>query len=144
MTVPSDRQVVPYVKPSRRPGSGGARIGAGAPWKVPRDELVALLWDYVEQSAYPSIAGFAYSVGYHRGAVYEIPELAEGLRMLITKKEMILEFGLVTGTIKAAAAILALKQIGWRDRPKDDEPERESGALVVSISGGLPAEPDKK
>ena len=45
----------------------------------------------------------------------EDEELSQAIKTLISWKEVLLEQGMLYGTIKHGAAIFSLKQLGWRD-----------------------------
>ena len=57
--------------------------------------------------------------GWNWKYTYEIaeksPELQDAINELISWKEILLEQGMLYGTIKHSAAIFSLKQLGWRD-----------------------------
>lgn len=44
------------------------------------------------------------------------PDLSQSIKRLLMKKEVVLELGMLSGKLPAAAAIFSLKQMGWSDR----------------------------
>lgn len=127
MTHHKDQLPVPYVTRAKR----------GRPYTYDRAELVDMLNAYIEQTTIPIVAEFAYFAGMHRQGVYAMPELADGLKRLITKKEAMLERMAMTGQIDKTMAIFSLKQIGWSDQPKLANGEDETSRTIV-VRGGLP------
>lgn len=57
--------------------------------------------------------------GWSYDYIYELsrdnPELREAVKELTGWKEVVLEQGMLYGTIKPGAAIFSLKQLGWKD-----------------------------
>ena len=70
---------------------------------------------YIETTDVPIVSEFAYKNGLNRTSVYDIPELADALKLCIAKKEAALEAGALRGQLNCSMAIFSLKQIGWKD-----------------------------
>jgi hypothetical protein len=87
----------------------------GAPRKHDRVQLLENFLKYIAESTVPIVSKFAYQNGLNRTSVYEIPELADAIKLCIAKKEAALEEGALTGTLNCSMAIFSLKQIGWKD-----------------------------
>ena len=104
----------------------------GAPRKHDRDELLALLENYIEKTQIPILSEFAWKHGLHRQKLYEMPELSDAIKRCITKKEAALEAGALRGDINPTMAIFSLKQIGWNDGAKNVTQHE------IKITGGLP------
>lgn len=83
---------------------------------------------YTAETEIPILAEFAVSIKVHRQALYEHPELTDGIKRLITKKEAQLETLALYGGVNSTMAIFSLKQIGWTDRK---EVEHSGGIKFV-------------
>lgn len=70
-------------------------------------------------------------------------ELSQAIKGLLTWKEIVLEQGMLYGTIKPGAAIFSLKQLGWKDNQEiilgrnekieDDELTKSLEAVAAQI-----------
>ena len=79
-------------------------------------ELVQKFEKYIDETAIPIIAEFAYMNNVERTYLYERPEFMTLLKKCIAKKEAQLEIGSLRGTLNSTQAIFSLKQLGWRDK----------------------------
>lgn len=110
---------------------------AGRPPKIPPEELAQKLDEYMESTDVPIVAEFAYLMGYNRTSIYEIPEISDGLRALVTKKEFALErLGLSTNsTAQQRMAEMSLKQIGWSEK---QDVNLTGGVVLTKIEDDIP------
>lgn len=97
-----------------------------------RAELLEQLLQYIETTDIPKVAEFAYTHGLHRQLVYEMPELADALKVLISKKEAALESKALAGDVNCSMAIFSLKQIGWKDTHENTIQGKGGGPIVIS------------
>ena len=70
---------------------------------------------YINETDIPIVSEFAYMNDISRQYLYELPELSDTIKKLITKKEAQLEKLALTGKINHGMAIFSLKQLGWKD-----------------------------
>lgn len=70
---------------------------------------------YIKETDIPIVSEFAYLNNCARQYLYELPELTDTIKELITKKEAQLEKLALTGKINHTMAIFSLKQLGWKD-----------------------------
>lgn len=89
------------------------------------DEKLAELSDkiraYTDNEEIPTIAGFCYKHDVRKQLLYEHEPLLDSIKRMMEKKEHVLEVGGLTGEYDKTMVIFSLKQMGWRDKPKDDE-----------------------
>ncbi len=118
--------------------------------KKPRkynDEQVAefkeKLAAYIDETEVPIVSEFAYQAGILREQLYQYPEFHELVRRLIDKKEAQLERLALDRKINTAMAIFSLKQMGWREKPKDEDDNGALDRLVEAIDRRLEQETDK-
>lgn len=83
-------------------------------------EIKADLEKYIDDTAVPIIAEFAYTRDIRRATLYEIPELSYSIKKLIEKKETQLEKLALSNKINTTFAIFSLKQMGWSDKQEVD------------------------
>ena len=76
---------------------------------------------YINETDIPIIAEFAYLNDIPRTTFYDYEEFSTLSKKLIDKKEAQLERKGLYGEVEKSMAIFSLKQLGWRDKPKDDE-----------------------
>ena len=76
---------------------------------------------YINETDIPIIAEFAYLNDIPRTTFYDYDEFSTLIKKLIDKKESQLEKMGLYGEVEKTMAIFSLKQLGWRDKPKDDE-----------------------
>ena len=109
----------------------------GRPRNYTNDEikdLIDRLEKYINENDIPIIAEFAYLNNIPRTTVYDYPEFSTLIKKLIDKKEAQLEKMGLYGEVEKTMAIFSLKQLGWRDRPKDEEDADDLSALYKSIA----------
>ena len=80
-----------------------------------KDDLLARLEKYVEETDIPIVAEFAYQNRVRRQYLYENPLFQDSIKRLIDKKEAQLERGGLDKSIDKTMAIFSLKQLGWKD-----------------------------
>lgn len=83
-------------------------------------EIIEYMEKYIEDSAIPSIAKFAYISNMSRQALYEHSEFSDMLKRLKDKREAALEEKLFSDPRFATGTIFALKQMGWSDKQEID------------------------
>ena len=94
-------QIEKYLKDCNVDGKQYTKTGQRKPLRIPilKECCLKNNWDYKY--------------------IYELskdnPELLDAINELIGWKEVLLEQGMLYGTIKHGAAIFSLKQLGWRD-----------------------------
>lgn len=79
-------------------------------------ELVQKFEKYIDETAIPVIAEFAYTNNIERTYLYDRAEFSTLIKKCIDKKEYVLEVGGLTGRLNPTMAIFGLKQLGWRDK----------------------------
>ena len=84
-------------------------------------EIAKQIEAYTERTAVPILAECAYELRISRQKLYEFPELNDAIKNLIAKKEYQLEKGALLGKLTTSMAIFSLKQLGWRDKPKEED-----------------------
>lgn len=88
-------------------------------------ETVKLLNAYIDTATIPIISEFAYINKIRRQSLYENAKkykpLDDALDFLRLKKESQLEKGALSGDLNSTMAIFSLKQLGWRDKPIEEE-----------------------
>lgn len=104
--------------------------------KEVKKEIEQKLMKYIENTAIPSVAEFAWTVRIAKQRLYEWPELEDGLALLITKKEAMLEKLGLAGEIDKTMAIFSLKQLGWKDKVEHEQ----SGEITHKHIVDLPKE----
>ena len=91
-----------------------------------RGKLLSALKIYIQKTRIPILAEFAYQNRMPRQCLYEFPELADAIKVCITKKEGALERLMLSGKRGVAVGcIFSLKQLGW----KDTQTIEHSGAI---------------
>jgi len=100
----------------------GAPITVWTPERI--DEVIRLMDDYTENTAVPILAEVAYQNHFSKPTLYDIPELSDPIKRLLTKKESQLEKGALAGQVNATMAIFSLKQMGWRDKQEVEMSEK--------------------
>ncbi len=96
-------------------------------------ELVQKVRDYTDTEEIPTIAGFCYFNDSRKQVLYEHAPLLDSIKRMMEKKEHILEVGGLTGRYDKTMVIISLKQMGWRDKPKEQEQdEQQHTAAVIS------------
>ena len=83
-------------------------------------EIEQEIIDYTEKTTIPILSECAYNLGMYREELYKHEELSSAIKKLITKKESVLEKGALLGKLNPSMAIFSLKQLGWRDKPKEE------------------------
>lgn len=107
-------------------------MALGRPIEYDREKLLADLEKYVNETEIPIAAEFAYLNGMSRSYLYEIPEISDAIKWLITKKEAQLERKGMNNEINTAMAIMGLKQLGWKDKPDSDGASESRLNIVIS------------
>lgn len=103
-----------------------------------RAELLDELLQYIENTAIPIVAEFAYTRGVRRDYLYDMPELTNALKACIEKKESALERKALAGDVNVTMAIFSLKQLGWSDRQDiTHKGDKELPVYISSTDGGL-------
>jgi hypothetical protein len=93
----------------------GPKRPVGHPFVHDRKALLVKLEQYIEETEVPIVAEFAYKNGLHRQQLYDMAELSDAIKRLVTKKEAALDRKAQMGEMPMAFAIFSLKQLGWRD-----------------------------
>ena len=83
--------------------------------------IIEAMEEYIDKTDIPIVAEFAYKNNIRRQTLYEIDGFSDTLKKLTEKKEAQLEKMGLYGEVEKTMAIFSLKQLGWRDKPKDDE-----------------------
>lgn len=107
--------------------SAGRPVSVYTPERL--KEIEDAMNDYTEKTAIPILAEFAFEFGILREEIYKHPELNYARKMMLTKKEVQLEKGSLTGKLDRTVAIFSLKQLGWSDKH-----EHQLSGSVTSIS----------
>lgn len=103
-------------------------VGHPVDWTDARiQETKEKLLQYIEDTEVPIAAEFAWKNKIWRQRLYDIPELADALLILATKKEAQIEKGALSGVIPPSMASLSLKQLGW----KDTQDVNHSGSVTI-------------
>lgn len=110
----------------------------GRPRTFNRDDLRARMEEYTASHDIPILAEFAAENGFYRQQLYEIPEISDAIKRLITKKEANLEKKGLENSVNTTMAIFSLKQLGWTDKT---EVEHSGSLNVVQLT---PAERDAR
>ena len=98
-------------------------------------EICQRLEEYIANESVPIVAEFAYKNDIPRNALYDYPEFSTLIKKLIDKKESRLERLALNGKVNSTMAIFSLKQIGWRDIPKEeDDSQNKLDKLVEAIA----------
>jgi len=84
-------------------------------------DILDRLEKYISETDIPIIAEFAYLNDIPRTTFYDYEEFSTLIKKLIDKKEAQLEKMGLHGDVEKTMAVFSLKQLGWRDKPKDDE-----------------------
>ena len=104
-------------------------------------EICQKLEEYIESEEIPIIAEFAYKNDVPRQSLYDYPEFSTLLKKLIDKKECQLERLALKRKVNSVVAIFSLKQLGWRDVPKDqDDTAAKLDKLVSAIETNIQPE----
>jgi len=106
-------------------------MAGGRPREWDREKLLTDLEDYVNNTEIPIASEFAYLQGMNRQYLYEIPEISDAIKWLMTKKEAQLERKGLNNEVNIGMAIMSLKQMGWKDRP--DVNTSETGGLRIVL-----------
>lgn len=101
--------------------------------------------EYIREAMPPIVAEYANQHGISRQYIYQLgkkyPEVNDTIKKIIDAKEICLERNGLNGNFNPAMAIFSLKQLGWRDLPKEEAVESGSGGgkveLVVRDPGKL-------
>jgi len=81
-----------------------------------KSELIDKFTQYIEETDIPIIAEFAYKNGLWKQYFYDHAEFTDLIKKATSKKEAVLEKGMITNLYNPAATIFSLKQMGWRDK----------------------------
>ena len=104
--------------------------GPGRPIVHDRQKLLEAIEKYIDETSIPIVSEFAYLNGLNRTSVYEIEELSDAIKKLVSKKEAALErLGLSGAPNVSPMAIFSLKQLGWKDK---QEVEHSGGIKVFA------------
>jgi hypothetical protein len=106
--------------------------GVGRPRGHDRAALAAAFLAYIENTAIPIIAEFAYQHGVSKSVLYDWEEFADLLKLCTTKKEAALERAALENRINPSVAIFSLKQLGWSDRTEQTHRGDASAAIIIS------------
>lgn len=119
--------------------AGGTPIPVGTPRIYDRDQLRNCFLAYIESEEIPILAEFAYRIGMNKSQLYEMPEIADCIKLCASKKEAALERGGLLGEINVTMSIFSLKQLGWRDQPEPVASDTESLVKAMKdLSDKLP------
>lgn len=111
----------------------------GRPPKVSIEDLINDADDYIASTPLPIIAEYAHQHGITYDYLNQLEraekeagreELSRAIKRIVEAKAIRLEKGAISGKFVPSVAIFSLKQLGWRDKPKDDE---DAGADKVVI-----------
>jgi hypothetical protein len=92
----------------------GAPVTKWTPERI--SKFIEKLDKYILENDIPIAAEFAYINGISKQTLYDLPELSDSIKRLISKKEANLEKLALYGEIDKTMAIFSLKQLGWRDK----------------------------
>ena len=101
---------------------------AGRPRKYNTKQVKEIgdkLEQYIDETRIPILAEFAYQNKIPRDVLYKYEEYSTLIKRLIDKKEAQLERLTLERKINTTMAIFSLKQIGWRDIPKEADVSSE-------------------
>jgi len=104
----------------------------GRPITTDWEDLRQKFYAYIAEHTVPIASEFAYQNGLWKQRLYDQPELAEPLKLCLTKKEAALERGTLEGKLTPAMAIFSLKQMGWTD--KQEHLGAGGGPIVISAT----------
>ena len=110
---------------------------AGRPRKYSKNhvqELCEKLEQYIAETRIPILAEFAYKNNVEREVFYKYDEFSTLIKKLISKKEAQLERLSLERKINHSMAIFSLKQLGWRDQPKEED---ESKQILEDLVGAM-------
>lgn len=80
------------------------------------EEVKGQMDDYIEKTAIPIFAEFAYQNDYNRSQLYQIEGLSNTIKKMMLKKEAQLEKMALAHKAPTAMCIFSLKQLGWTDK----------------------------
>ena len=83
-------------------------------------ELVNKFDEYINETAIPIVAEFAYLNNIDKTYLYDRAEFSTLMKKCIQKKEAQLEIGSLMGVLNSTQAIFSLKQLGWKDKQEID------------------------
>ena len=83
-------------------------------------ELVNKFDKYINETAIPIVAEFAYLNNIDKTYLYDRAEFSTLMKKCIQKKEAQLEIGSLRGVLNSTQAIFSLKQLGWKDKQEID------------------------
>ena len=100
-----------------------------------KKEIIDKLEKYIEQTAIPIVAEFAYQNDIRKSTLYDFEEFSHSMKKLIAKKEAQLEKLALAGKVNPTFAIFSLKQVGWSDKMQTENVNVNKTKVIV-IEGG--------
>ena len=97
-----------------------------------RKQLLSEFDQYINKTTIPIIAEFAYQHEIPKQTFYDWPEFSNLLKRCTAKKETNLEKGMLSNQFPTAAAIFALKQLGWSDKQEVTHSGNAGLQLIIS------------
>jgi len=104
------------------------------------EKMIPIIDKYIKDTEMPIVKELCFLNDWNYKRIYmmarlpENEELSDRLDKLISKKEVFLEKGLLSGHLKPAPAIFSLKQLGWREEYFSDEQKEQ-----ISLNNKLTA-----
>ncbi len=94
-----------------------------------RAELLALFFEYIDNTDLPIVCEFAAQNGLYKDWFRDKEEFERPIKDCLTKKEAALERMLYSKDYPASGVIFSLKQLGWRDTQSIDM----AGSVKVQV-----------
>ena len=85
----------------------------GRPVKYTPDKIKEIkkkMDEYIQSAKIPILSEFAYMVGIPRQYLYEIEDLSDSIKLMMERKQAVLESNALTGKFNASMAIFSLKE----------------------------------
>lgn len=105
------------------------------------DNIVENIIEYTKNTEYPILKEVCFLYNYNYDTVMKMQrdneELMQSIKQLLNKKEAYLEREGIKGTINPTMAVFTLKQLGWRDKPKEEEEKNVKNGIIVDLLGAL-------
>ena len=128
----------------------GEDMGRPKKWtKQKIEEVRHALEEYTNNTDIPILVEFAYQSGVTRQRLYEFAgenqAFSDTIRKCLEKKEAVLEKKALTKEVNHSMAIFSLKQMGWRDTPKEEDQGAEAlNKLVEAIEQNINVQSETK
>jgi hypothetical protein len=106
----------------------------GRPPKVKVKDLIDDADEYIKTADPPIVAEYAIMHGITRQYLYELAKREEGegrtalsdtIKKISDSKAIMLERKALLGEYSSSMAIFSLKQLGWKDKPDDQEDDND-------------------